>query len=63
MKEAVGNFIFDSNFDNGNLHKVLEVDEFQPLINDSRNAKKYEFQEILNSIWHYKESTEEQYDV
>jgi len=50
MKNFVGNFIFDSNFDNGNLHRVVEVEEFQPIVNDSKLLKKHEFQEIINSI-------------
>ncbi|ORX75893.1 hypothetical protein BCR32DRAFT_249176 [Anaeromyces robustus] len=50
MKTFVGNFCFDSNFDNGNLHKVVEVEEFQPLINDTKILKKHEFQDIINSI-------------
>jgi len=50
MKEVIGNFIFDSNFDNGNLHKAIEVEEFQPLVNDSKIMKKYEFQDIINSL-------------
>jgi len=50
MKETIGNFIFDSNFDNGNLHKAIEVEEFQPLVNDSKVMKKYEFQDIINSL-------------
>ncbi|ORX44214.1 hypothetical protein BCR36DRAFT_406546 [Piromyces finnis] len=50
MKELVGNFIFDSNFDNGNLHKVIEVEEFQPIVNDSKLLNKHEFQDIIASI-------------
>jgi len=40
MKIITGDFLFDSDFDNGNLHKVIEVEEFQPLVSNSEVTKK-----------------------
>lgn len=54
MKGSYGGFIFNSDFDNGNLFKVIEVDEYVPLVNNLSCLQKNEFQEILSSLKGYK---------